>query len=163
MTNGTIFFVCSAVWVSRCSFCGHFSDFLSDPTGKQSAISKRGQEGSPMAKPKPMVPVKARPVHLVLRSPWSASENPPQDSGYPDNLVNVDEGQGSQTCTDHPKPRNRMFSIEARKFKACSKTRRNLYWSILRTFPVCQYRNSVSQSRRFVPSHVLCTVASVHQ
>ena len=33
----------------------------------------------------------------------------------------------------------------------------------VRTFPVCQYRNSVSQSRRFVPSHALCTVASVHQ
>ena len=33
----------------------------------------------------------------------------------------------------------------------------------VRTFSVCQCRNSVSQSRRFVPSHVLCTVASVHQ
>ena len=39
--------------------CSHFSDFLSDDRiGKQSAMSKRGQEttsgeGSPMAKPKP--------------------------------------------------------------------------------------------------------------
>ena len=61
--------------------CNHFSNFLSDPIGKQSAMSKRGQEtfsneGSPMAKPKPMVPAKARPVNLVLRSPW---ENPPGD------------------------------------------------------------------------------------
>ena len=33
----------------------------------------------------------------------------------------------------------------------------------VRTFPVCQYRNSVLESRGFLPSHVLCTVASVHQ
>ena len=37
--------------------CRHFSNFLSNPIGKQSAMSKRGQEatsseGSPMAKPK---------------------------------------------------------------------------------------------------------------
>ena len=68
--------------------CSHFCNFLSDPIGKQSAMSKRGQEatsseGSPMAKPKPMVPAKTRPVNLVLRSPWSARENPPQDLGYP--------------------------------------------------------------------------------
>ena len=61
--------------------CSHFSNFLSDPIGKQSAMSKRGQEatsseGSPMAKPKPMAPAKARPVNLVSRSPWSARENP---------------------------------------------------------------------------------------
>ena len=42
--------------------CSHFSNFLSDPIGKQSAMSKRGQEttsskGSPTAKPKPMVPL----------------------------------------------------------------------------------------------------------
>ena len=52
--------------------CSHISNFLSDPIGKQSAMSKRGQEttsseGSPMAKPKPMVPAKAKPVKLVLR------------------------------------------------------------------------------------------------
>ena len=84
--------------------CSHFSNFLSDPIGKQSAMPKGGQEatsseGSPMAKPKPMVPGKARPVNLVLRSPWSARENPTQDLGYPVNLVHVDEGQGSQTNT----------------------------------------------------------------
>ena len=43
--------------------CSHFSNFLSDPIGKQSAMSKRGQEAtssedSPMAKPKPMIPAK---------------------------------------------------------------------------------------------------------
>ena len=42
---------------------------------------------------KPIFPVKARPVNLVLRSPWSARDNPPQDLGYPVNPVNVDEGQ----------------------------------------------------------------------
>ena len=67
--------------------CGHFSNFISDPIGKQSAMSKRGQEatsseGSQMAKPKPTVPAKARPVNLVSRSPWSARENPPQNLGY---------------------------------------------------------------------------------
>ena len=76
--------------------CSQFSYFLSDPIGKQSAMSKRGQEatsseGSPMAKPKPKVPAKARPVA------WSARENPPQDLGYQVNPVIVDEGQGSHT------------------------------------------------------------------
>ena len=51
-------------------------------------MSKRGQEttsieGSSLAKPKPMVPAKAKPVNMVLRSPWSARENPPQDLGIP--------------------------------------------------------------------------------
>ena len=46
-----------------------------------------------------MITAKARPVNLVLRSPWSAREFPPQDLGYPVNPVNVDEGQGSQTST----------------------------------------------------------------
>ena len=79
-----------------------------------------------MAKPKPMVPAKARPVNLVLRSPWSARENPPQDLGYPVNPGNVDEGQGSQTCTRKlvrttQKPRNWVFSSEATE--KCSKIR----------------------------------------
>ena len=50
-----------------------------------------------MAKPEPMVSAKARPVNLVLRSPWTARENPPQDLGHPVNPVNVDAGQGGQT------------------------------------------------------------------
>ena len=67
-------------------------------------MSKRGQEttsseGSPMAKPKPMVPVKAKPVNLVLRSPWSARENLPQNLGYPVNPGSVAEGQGDHTST----------------------------------------------------------------
>ena len=86
------------------SSCSHFSNFLSDPLRKQSAMSKRGQEttsseGSPMAKPKPMVPAKARPINLVLRSPWSARENPPQELGHPVNPGNNDEGQGDHIGT----------------------------------------------------------------
>ena len=77
-------------------------------------MSKRGQEatsseGSPMAKPRPLVPAKAKSVNLVLRSPWSAKENPSQDLGYPVNPGNYDEGQGDHTCirrlvrtTQHP-------------------------------------------------------------
>ena len=42
---------------------------------------------------KPMVPGKAKPVNLVLRSPWSAREYLPQDLGYAVNPVNVDELQ----------------------------------------------------------------------
>ena len=43
--------------------CSHFRNFLADPIGKQSAMSKSGQEvtsseGSPMARP--MVPAKAK-------------------------------------------------------------------------------------------------------
>ena len=61
-------------------------------------MSKRGPETtssecSPMAKPKPMVLAKAKPLNLVLRIPCSARENPPQDLGYPVNPENVDEGQ----------------------------------------------------------------------
>ena len=49
--------------------CSLFSSFLSDPIGKQSAMSKSDQEatsseGSPMAKPKLMVPAKTRPCQL---------------------------------------------------------------------------------------------------
>ena len=102
MTSGIIF----SLFFSMMSFtmlsCRHFSNFLSDPIGKQSAMSKGGQEptsceGSPMAKPKPTVPAKARPVNLVSRSPWSARENPSQDLGYLVNPVNVGDGQGSHT------------------------------------------------------------------
>ena len=67
-------------------------------------MSKRCQEatsseGSPMAKPKPMILAKARTINLVPHSPWSARENPPQDLRYPVNPGNVDEGQGGQTGT----------------------------------------------------------------
>ena len=84
--------------------CSHFRNFLADRIEKQSAMSKRGEEatsseGSPMAKPKPMVPAKARPVNLVLRSPWSARENLPQDLGYSVNPGIVHEGQGDYTST----------------------------------------------------------------
>ena len=36
-----------------------------------------------MAKPKPAVPAKVRPVNLVLSCPSSARENPPQDLDFP--------------------------------------------------------------------------------
>ena len=75
--------------------CCHFSNFLCDPIGRQSAMSKRERE----AAPKPMIPAKARPINLVSHSPLSATENPPQDLRYPVNPVNVDERQGSQTRT----------------------------------------------------------------
>ena len=85
-------------------FCSHFRNFLSDPIGKQSAMSKRGQdatfsEGSPMLEPKPTVPAKARPINLVLHSPWSAREISSQNLGYPVNPVNDDKGQGDLTRT----------------------------------------------------------------
>ena len=111
--------------------CRHFSNFLSESIGKQSAMSKRGQEetsseGSPMAKLKPVIPAKARPINLVSYSPWSARENPPQDLWYP---VNPREcrwrtrlsDKYKETCTDHQNPRSRMFSSEATG--KCSKFR----------------------------------------
>ena len=78
--------------------CSRFSNFLSVPFGKQSSCQREVKnrlpsEGSPMAKRKPIFPAKARLVNLVLRSAWSARENPPQDLGYPVNPGNVDEGQ----------------------------------------------------------------------
>ena len=74
----------------------HFSDFLSDDRiGKQSAMSKRGQEttsseSSPMAKPKPTIPAKARTLSLVARNPRS-EKNSSQDLEYPVNPGNADE------------------------------------------------------------------------
>ena len=67
-------------------------------------MSKRGQEatsseGSPMVKPRPMIPAKTKPVKFVFRSPWSTRENPPHNLGHLVTPVNVDEGQGSQAST----------------------------------------------------------------
>ena len=83
--------------------CRHFSDFLSDPIGNQSAMSERGQEaisneGSPKAKPKPVVPAKARPLNLVSRRPWS-EKNSSQNLGYLVNPGNADERKGVEIAT----------------------------------------------------------------
>ena len=78
------------------SSCSHFNDFLSnDQVGKQSAKSKRGQEatsneGSPMAKPRPAIPVVARPINLVMRSPRSEQDSL-QSLGSLVNPENADE------------------------------------------------------------------------
>ena len=79
----------------------HLSNFLSDPSRKQSAMSKRGQEatsseGSPMAKPKPMnsAMAKLRPMKLVMHNPLSARKNPLQDLSNPVNPVKVEKEQG---------------------------------------------------------------------
>ena len=109
--------------------CSHFSNFLSDPIGKQSAMSKRGQEatsseGSPKAKPKTMVPAKTRPVNLVLRSPWSARVNPPQDLGYLVDSVNADEGQVSQTCARKLVRTTRSPEVESSEVRRQEKLRR---------------------------------------
>ena len=64
--------------------CSHFSNFLSDPIGQQSAMSKR------MAKPRPAIPAKARPLNFVARSPRS-KEDFSQSLGYLVNPVNADE------------------------------------------------------------------------
>ena len=63
-------------------------------------------EGSPMAKPEPTVPVKARPINLILHSPWSTRENPSQNLGCPVNPENDDKGQGDLTCTRKLVPQN---------------------------------------------------------
>ena len=105
--RGTIFFVCSTLWISRCSLTASSSNFLSDPTRKQSAMSKGGQEAtssedSSMAKPKPMTPAKARPMNLVLHNPLSATRNHPQDLGDPVNPENVDEERGGRSSSGKP-------------------------------------------------------------
>ena len=74
----------------------HFNDFLSnDQVGKRSAMSKGGQEatsngGSPMAKPRPPIRAKARPINPVMRSP-SREEDSSQSLGYLVNQENADE------------------------------------------------------------------------
>ena len=72
----------------------NFSNFP-DQIGKQSAMTKRGQEAtssecSPMAKPKPKIPAKTRPLNLVSRSPWS-EKNSSQNLKYLVNPGNADE------------------------------------------------------------------------
>ena len=79
-----------------------FCNFLSDVIGKQSAMSKRGQEatsseGSSLEKPKPM-----NPMSLVLHNPLSARKNPPQDLSNPVNLENVDEDRDGQSRSGKP-------------------------------------------------------------
>ena len=81
----------------------HFSDFLSDPIGKQSAMSKRGQEAtsredSPMAKPETTIPAKARPLNLAAHSLWS-EKNSSQNLGYLVNPENADERKGVETAS----------------------------------------------------------------
>ena len=83
--------------------CSHSNDFLSELIGKQSAMSKRGQEatsgeGSPMAKPKPMVPAKARPLKLASRSPWS-EKNSSLNLGYLVNPRNAVERKGVEIAS----------------------------------------------------------------
>ena len=67
-------------------------------TRNLSLMSTRGQdatsgEGSPMAKPKLLVPAKARPLNLVSRSPWSG-RNSSHNLGYLVNPENADERKG---------------------------------------------------------------------
>ena len=64
----------------------HLSNFLSDPTRKQSAMSKRGQEATSSE-----CSLMARPVNCEGKSPAGF--------GYPVNPVNVDEGQDCHTST----------------------------------------------------------------
>ena len=104
-------------------FCTHFSYFLCDPTRKQSAMSKRGQEatsseGSPMAKPKPMIPAKATPLiwcraprwvrGKILRRIWEirSIRECRWRTRWSDKPL--------ETVADKPKPRcNRIFLCEA--------------------------------------------------
>ena len=58
--------------------CSHFSNFLSDPIGKQSAMSKRGQEATSGTETN------------------GSNEDVTRQLGV---AQPVDEGQGSQTCT----------------------------------------------------------------
>ena len=84
----------SSALTSPLSVC-HFNDFLSiDQVGKQSTVSKRGEEatsneGSPMAKPRPAIPAKARP-NLVMRSSRSEIDSS-QSLVYLVNPGNADE------------------------------------------------------------------------
>ena len=86
--------------------CRHLSDFLSnDKSGKQSALSKRGQEatsneGSPMAKPRPAFPAQARPMNLVMRSARS-EEDSSKSLGYLVNPWNTDERKEVEVAAEN--------------------------------------------------------------
>ena len=81
--------------------CSHFSNFLSYPIGKQSAVSKRGQEttsSEDRSRSQNQWFQRRRDQSTwFLRRPRSAMENLPQDLWYPVYTENVDEGQGDHT------------------------------------------------------------------
>ena len=97
--------------------CSHFNNFLSNPTREQSAMSMRGQEvtsgeGSPMAKSKPLIPAKARPINLVVRSESARSERPSQSGECRWRARRSDWLW--EAGADEPKPRsNRILSSDA--------------------------------------------------
>ena len=103
--------------------CSHFSDLLSnDQVGKQSAMSKRGQEatsneGSPMAKPRPAIPAKARPINLVMRSPRSEKDSS-QSLEYLVNPANADERKEVEIA-----PGNSWREEQLQTCAGCVKTR----------------------------------------
>ena len=112
----------SSPFVQHCEFLNvllqplqQFS-FWSDQKAERRVKERQevtSSEGSPIPKPKPMVPAMAKPMNLLLHNPLNArKKKPPQDVRDPANLVNVDEVRGGHS--DHPKPRsNRIFSSEA--------------------------------------------------
>ena len=101
--------------------CSHF--FLSNR--KQSAMSKRGQEGnsgegSAMAKPRllNLVIAKPRPVNLVSHNLLSMEKNSPQILSDPTNLENAKAEQGGVLTSAwkharHGPKSSRAFSSEA--------------------------------------------------
>ena len=95
-------------------------------------------ECSPMAKPKPMIRAKARPINLVSHSPLSARENPPQNLRDPVNQGNVDEGQCSQTST-----RQLVRTYQSQEVE----------YSQLRRMEYTQHLDSWKQSDREEPSN----------
>ena len=74
------------------------------------------------------MPAMARPVNLVLRSPWSARENPPQDLGYPVNPGNVDEGQGDHTSTRRLVRTTQNPDVERSQVRRQENAQNSDYW-----------------------------------
>ena len=77
---------------------------------------------------KPIISTKARPLNLVLRNPWSARENPPQDLGHPVDRVNVDEGQGDHTSTRRLARTTQNLEVELSQVRRQEHAQNSDFW-----------------------------------
>ena len=136
-------------------------NFLSDPNGKQSAMSKRrldatSREGSPVAKTKPTVPAKARPINLVLHSPWNARANPSQDLGNSVNPGKDDKGHLTRTrkleqTTQNPEvERSQVVRQEnAQKFRFLGTVQSGGSFALCRHKETCACSNSKNGNSKY--------------
>ena len=99
-----LFFFCSISWVSRCSLAAISAIFFLIRSESRAPCQREVKKRLPVIVHRwqnrsQWFQRRREPSIWCHTSPWSARENPPQEFGYPVNLVSVDEGYGCQTST----------------------------------------------------------------